>query len=124
MRSERNCLSSLINLLSLCGSIATSRLKQEDSLLQLLQLLQLLSFPHLQLCLRLSVLIRWWWTSPPPTSPKRCTWATCAPPSSGRACVDSLSFWVTTSSGQFSHRSLDLLMLDSHTEVNSYSYRK
>lgn len=115
MRSERNCLSSLINLLSLCGSIATSRLKQEDSLLQLFQLL---------LCLRLSVLIRWWWTSPPPTSPKRCTWATCAPPSSGRACVDSLSFWVTTSSGQFSHRSLDLLMLDSHTEVNSYSYRK
>lgn len=32
-----------------------------------------------------SVAFRWWWISPLPTSPKRCTWVTCAPPSSGRA---------------------------------------
>lgn len=44
---------------------------------------------------------RWWWISPLPTSPKRCTWVTCAPPSSGTAWADSSSSWVTTFSGQW-----------------------
>lgn len=48
----------------------------------------------------LSVWLRWWWISPPPTLPKRCTWVTCAPPSSGTAWADSLSFWATTFSGE------------------------
>ncbi len=35
---------------------------------------------------------RWWWISPAPTSPRRCTWGTCAPRSSATALARVLEF--------------------------------
>lgn len=52
-------------------------------------------------CVPLVPCPRWWWIFPPPTLQRRCTLATCALPSSGRACAGSSSsqvmmFWGET----------------------------